>query len=66
MPTEVPRTWILTTRDRTHSVKDQHRSVEALGGVQTVFHVDTCHDLMVSEPRRLAEILVDRCRLCSQ
>ncbi len=24
--------------------------------------IDTCHDLMVSEPERLAEILVDRCR----
>jgi hypothetical protein len=25
--------------------------------------LDTCHDLMVSEPRRLAEILIERCRL---
>ena len=36
---------------------------EALGGVQTMYPVDTCHNLMVSEPRLLAEILVVRCRL---
>ena len=24
---------------------------------------DTCHNLMISEPTRLAEILVERCRL---
>jgi hypothetical protein len=27
---------------------------------------DTCHDLMVSEPIRLAKVLVDRCRLYSR
>jgi hypothetical protein len=42
----------------------RHRtSIEAIGGVQTVIPIDTCHDLMVSEPTRLAEILVERCRL---
>jgi len=43
-------------------VKSQRRSIEALGGVQTVILLDTCHDLMVSEPERLATILVERCR----
>jgi pimeloyl-ACP methyl ester carboxylesterase len=62
-PDEVPRTWILTTRDRSLSVKSQRRSIEALGGVQTVIEIDTCHDLMVSEPERLAEILIERCSL---
>jgi pimeloyl-ACP methyl ester carboxylesterase len=62
MPYEVSRTWILTLRDRTHSVKKQRASIEAIGGVQTVIPVDTCHGLVVSEPERLAEILVDRCR----
>jgi hypothetical protein len=60
MPDSVPRTWILTTRDRTLSVKSQRRSIAAIGGVQTVIPIDTCHDLMISEPNRLAEILVDR------
>lgn len=59
---DVPRTWILTTRDRSLSVGSQRRSIEALGGVHAVIEMETCHDLMVSEPKRLAEILVARCR----
>jgi hypothetical protein len=31
-----------------------------------ILTIDTCHDLMVSEPKRLAEILVERCRLYSR
>jgi hypothetical protein len=62
MPEEVPRTWILTLRDRTHSPKEQRASIAAIGGVQTVIEIDTCHNLMVSEPKRLAELLVERCR----
>jgi len=63
MPADVARTWILTGRDRTFSAKAQRRCIDALGGVQTLIELDTCHDLMVSEPERLAEILVERCRL---
>jgi|SRR5271166_434404 len=64
MPDEVPRTWILTRRDRSAvSMKVQHECIAALGGVQTLIEIDTCHMLMVSEPQRLAEILVERCRL---
>jgi len=59
---DVPRTWILTTRDRSLSTRSQRRSIEAIGGVQTTIEMDTCHDLMVSEPERLAQILVERCR----
>jgi pimeloyl-ACP methyl ester carboxylesterase len=62
MPDDVPRTWILTLRDRTHSAKEQHASIDALGGVQTLIPMDTCHGLMVSEPERLAKLLVERCR----
>jgi hypothetical protein len=62
IPDEVSRTWILTLRDRAHAEKEQRESIEALGGVQTVIPLDTCHGLMVSEPERLAEILVERCR----
>jgi pimeloyl-ACP methyl ester carboxylesterase len=66
MPSEVPRTWIMTGRDRTHPTKEQLASIEAIGGVQTLIPIDTCHGLMVSEPERLAEILVERCRLYSR
>ena len=63
LPEDVPRTWILTLRDRALSVASQRRSIASLGGVQTMIPMDTCHNLMVSEPKRLAEILVERCRL---
>ena len=63
MPDDVPRTWILTLRDRALSVKMQRQYIDALGGVQTLFAMDTGHCPMVSEPERLAQILVERCRL---
>jgi pimeloyl-ACP methyl ester carboxylesterase len=63
MPADVPRTWLLTLRDRALSVKAQRRCIDALGGVQTLIEIDTSHNLMVTEPARLAEILVERCRL---
>jgi pimeloyl-ACP methyl ester carboxylesterase len=65
LPEDVPRTWILTLRDHALFPRTQFRSIAALGGVQTLIPVDTCHDLMISEPRLLAEILIERCRLRS-
>jgi pimeloyl-ACP methyl ester carboxylesterase len=65
MPDDVPRTWIQTRRDRAFPVKAQRRCIDALGGVQMLIELDTCHDLMVSEPERLAQILIERCRLYS-
>ena len=62
-PDDVPRTWVLTTRDRALSQKSQRASMAALGGVQDVIPIDACHDVMFSHPERLAEILLDRCRL---
>jgi pimeloyl-ACP methyl ester carboxylesterase len=62
MPTEVPRSWILTTRDRTHSRKEQRASIAAIGGVDTLIPIECGHALMVSEPEMLAEILLERCR----
>lgn len=63
MPDDIPRTWILTKRDRALAAKVQRKYMESLGGVQTLIEVDTCHMIMVSEPDRLAQILVERCRL---
>jgi pimeloyl-ACP methyl ester carboxylesterase len=63
LPVDVPRTWILTTRDRALSVASQHASIAALGGVNTVIPIDACHELMFSHPEQLAEILLERCRL---
>ncbi len=63
MPEDIPRTWILTLRDRALSPKVQRKYIEAIGGVQALIEFETCHCLMVSEPERLAEILIERCRL---
>jgi pimeloyl-ACP methyl ester carboxylesterase len=65
LPDDIPRTWILTLRDHALFRRTQLRSITALGGVQTLIPVDTCHDLMISEPALLAEILLERCRLHS-
>jgi hypothetical protein len=56
-------TRILTLRDRAIAPKLQRKNIEALGGVQALIEIDTCHCLMVGEPERLAKILVERCRL---
>jgi pimeloyl-ACP methyl ester carboxylesterase len=62
LPAEVPRTWIMTLRDRALSPRQQRRCIDSLGGVDTLVCIDTCHDLMYSEPRQLAAILLERCR----
>jgi pimeloyl-ACP methyl ester carboxylesterase len=66
MPDDVPRTWILTLRDRSLSSRRQRRYIEELGGVDSVICVDTCHDVMYSEPERLARILIERCTFRAQ
>lgn len=63
MPTAVPRTWIMTLNDRTLSPRRQHDCINALGGVDTILSLDTCHDAMISEPKRLAAMLTERCSL---
>lgn len=63
LPDDVPRTWIMTLDDRALSVRQQLTAIESLGGVDTMICIDGCHDVMFSEPGRLATILADRCRL---
>ncbi len=62
LPDEVPRSWVLTLNDRALSGCSQRASIAALGGVQTVIAIDACHDVMISHPERLAQILIQRCR----
>lgn len=66
MPREVPRTWIMTLRDRSLSLRRQREYIDELGGVDKVICVDACHDVMYSQPERLAEILIERCRLTAR
>jgi pimeloyl-ACP methyl ester carboxylesterase len=63
LPDDVPRTWIMTTRDRALSIQSQRDSIAALGSVQTLITAAACHDVMISHPKTLARILVERCRL---
>jgi pimeloyl-ACP methyl ester carboxylesterase len=63
LPDGVPRTWIMTLRDRALSDQQQLTAIESLGGVDTMICMNGCHDVMFSEPRLLANILADRCRL---
>jgi pimeloyl-ACP methyl ester carboxylesterase len=55
-----PVTWILTTRDGAVSPALQRRSIAALGTVDEVVEVDAPHDVMVSDPDELADILLAR------
>lgn len=58
LPDTIPRTWVLTGRDRALRPKQQRQFMHNLGGVGRVIEIDTCHDVMVSEPTRLAEVLL--------
>ncbi|OBA71402.1 esterase [Mycobacterium sp. 1554424.7] len=62
LPDRVPRTWIMTLRDRALSVRQQLTAIESLGGVDTMICMDACHDVMFSEPKLVAKVLADRCR----
>ncbi len=66
IPEDVPRAWIMTTRDRALSVASQRASIAALGGAQAVIPINACHDVMFSHPELLAQILIERCRLRGQ
>ncbi|MGB9304364.1 MAG: alpha/beta hydrolase [Mycobacterium sp.] len=61
LPLEVPRTWIMTLRDRALSPRQQRRCIESLGGVDTLVLIDSGHDLMYSKPEQVAAILLERC-----
>lgn len=62
LPREVPRTWIMTLRDRALPIRQQHRCIAALGGVDTIIEVNSCHDVMISNPQWLAATLIARSR----
>jgi pimeloyl-ACP methyl ester carboxylesterase len=58
----IPRTWVLTLRDRGLSLAQQRRSIDNLGGVDECVELDAPHDAMVSHPDDLAAILLERVR----
>jgi pimeloyl-ACP methyl ester carboxylesterase len=60
LPDRIPRSWVLTRRDRSLPPRQQRRFIENLGGVEEVIELDTCHNAMISMPNELAAILVGR------
>jgi len=61
-PESIPRTWILTRRDRGLTPAQQRRSIDNLGGVNECVELDGPHDAMVSHADELAGILLTRVR----
>jgi pimeloyl-ACP methyl ester carboxylesterase len=61
LSTEIPRTWILTQKDRSLPPKRQRRFISNIGGVEEVLEIDAGHDVMVSAPDELAVLLSRYC-----
>lgn len=57
---DVPTTWVLTLRDNSLKPAMQREFIANLGYVDDVVEVDTCHNVMMSEPARLADLLLAR------
>lgn len=60
LPDSIPRSWVLTLRDRSLPPRQQRRFIENLGGVDEVIELDTCHNAMISMPDELASIFLGR------
>ncbi|WP_067662979.1 alpha/beta fold hydrolase [Nocardia miyunensis] len=59
MPTSIPRSWILTGQDRAVTPDQQRAHIDNLGGVEDVVEIDTCHNVMISEPEMLAKVFAE-------
>lgn len=57
---DLPTTWILTLRDNSVTPGVQRESITNLGNVDEVIEIDTCHNVMMSNPDKLADILLAR------
>lgn len=58
-PESVPRSWVLTTRDRALPVGRQRGFIRNVGGVDEVIPLDAAHEVMLTHPAELAATLVD-------
>lgn len=55
---DIDTTWVLTLQDNSLKPVAQRAFVANLGNVNDVVEIDTCHNVMMSEPQRLAEVLL--------
>jgi pimeloyl-ACP methyl ester carboxylesterase len=60
LPDRIPRSWVLTRRDRSLPPRQQRQFIENLGRVEEVIELNTCHNAMISRPDELAAILLAR------
>ena len=59
LPLQIPRTWVLTLRDRTLPPRVQLRFAANLG-VSEIVPIDTGHNPMIADPEGLASIIIER------
>lgn len=57
---DLPTTWVLPLRDNSLKPAQQRDFIANLGNVDEVIEIDTCHNVMMSEPDRLAGLLLQR------
>ena len=57
---DLPTTWVLTVRDHSLRAPLQREFNANLGNVDEVVEIDTCHNVMLSEPDELASVLLSR------
>lgn len=57
-PPDVPVTWVLTLRDRAVRPRVQRRTIATLATLDQVVKIDACHDVMISHPDHLADVLL--------
>ena len=62
LPREIPRTWVMTARDRMLPMSSQAASIANLGGVDELVEIDSCHDVMIKDPDRIAALLATASR----
>ena len=56
----IARTWVVTTNDKMVPARQQARSFAVLGGIDDVVEIAAGHDMMISRPTELAEVVADR------
>jgi pimeloyl-ACP methyl ester carboxylesterase len=57
---DLPTTWVLTRQDNSLRPALQREFAANLGNVDEIVEIDTCHNVMMSEPDELARVLLSR------